>query len=65
MQIQQKYRDDLDNQRAEFVRKQKENQEADEQVGLSVLNYQKMKDEQKLLTEDAKRNHIRQQVIEK
>ena len=60
-----RYRQDLDDQRAEVARKLQQNRLQDHQLANSVLDYQKHKDQQKAMTEDAKKNKIKEDVIRK
>jgi len=64
-EMQQRYRDDLDNQRALVARKHRDNAYQDLQISQGMLDYQRAKDDQKLKNEDARRIQIRDQVIAK
>jgi hypothetical protein len=56
--IKQKYAADLDQQRAGVARKHREEKEMDALAAQSMLEYQKQKDYQRAMTEDAKRQQL-------
>lgn len=58
-----RYRADLDGQRAEVARKLAEDKAQDAHLAVGMLEYQRVKDEQKALADDAKRIQLRDQVI--
>ena len=63
--IKQKYMADLDQQRAGVAKKYREDKQMDAQYAVDMLEYQKQKDHQKAMTDDAKRQQLKEQVIQK
>ena len=63
--FQKRYRDDLEKQRLEAAQQLKANQIRDAKLAEEMLHYQREKDDQKLKTEDARVNALRNDMIQK